>query len=103
MAIITLTDTLLQRLKADDGRIVRDRILVGFCKRLYKFRRSRRVDKRSASAIVVNRWMRYAYLPYDYIGIFVISLSIISLECFPGDCRVRKDCETELIPTNNLL
>jgi integrase len=31
MAIITLSETLLQRLSATDGRILRDRILCGFC------------------------------------------------------------------------
>lgn len=40
MAIVTLSDYLLQRAKADDGRLIRDRLLVGFCVRLYKKRRS---------------------------------------------------------------
>lgn len=38
--IVTLTDSLLQRLKPDNGRIVRDRLIVGFCVRLYSKRRS---------------------------------------------------------------
>ena len=40
MAIVTLSDYLLQRAKADNGRLIRDRLLVGFCARLYKRRRS---------------------------------------------------------------
>lgn len=40
MAIVTLTDTLLQRLKTGDRRILRDRILVGFCARINIKRRS---------------------------------------------------------------
>lgn len=40
MAIVSLSDYVLQRLKGDDRRIVRDRILVGFCVILNKRRRT---------------------------------------------------------------
>lgn len=40
MAIVTLTDALLQRLRSGDRRIIRDRCLVGFCIRMNKKRRS---------------------------------------------------------------
>lgn len=36
MSILTLSDLLLQRLQVTDGRIVRDKVLCGFCVRLNK-------------------------------------------------------------------
>lgn len=45
MAIITLTEALLQRLSATDGRILRDKILCGFCLK---------VNKRSRTFIVAT-------------------------------------------------
>ena len=36
MPIVTLTDYLIQRLRTGDGRIIRDRMLVGFCIRVNK-------------------------------------------------------------------
>ena len=36
MSILTLSDPLLQRLTVTDGRIVRDKVLCGFCVRLNK-------------------------------------------------------------------
>ncbi|MBI1174554.1 MAG: tyrosine-type recombinase/integrase [Sideroxydans sp.] len=40
MAIVTLTDALLQRLRHGDRRIIRDRVLVGFCVRMNIKRRT---------------------------------------------------------------
>jgi hypothetical protein len=59
MTIVTLSDTLIQRLAANDRRILRDRILSGFCLRMNKRTRTFMVSTTSSGKqvrLTIGRW-----------------------------------------------
>lgn len=94
MTIITLSDALIQRLAATDRRILRDKVLSGFCLRMNKRTRTFLVATSSGGRqvrIVIGRW------PLISTEDARSQASKLLLDCRMGYMAVKP--QTETLPT----
>lgn len=86
MSILTLSDPLLQRLTVTDGRIVRDKVLCGFCVRLNKRSRTFLV-----ATSVQGKQLRMMLGRWPLIGVEEARLMAVEVlrECRAGRSPVR--------------